>query len=556
MSSKAFQNSKKLNGIVSVLQFGAVGDGTTNDTAAVLAALQSGSVVDGGGLTYAVSGTLQPSSFKGLRNCTLKQTNQAGVLACVTLYIKDISNFIIENVVIDRGTNVYANSAYDSNLNGALNYVFGLKVEGSTGTYSTNFKLENVEVYGNGSGNGIGLWWCNQFNMYNCYVHDMNARRNPGAPGDQDDDFIQGIWLSNCENGSLDACRVSRIFTWNGSTYTNIAGRGFAFGNVRNCTIANCIASNIDQCWDYTGTGDGVDGNRFLSISNCFADLGASVGFKFANACHDIVVTGCTALRCGYYGFFVSGMKDATTSIPERVDFVGCQAINTGFATGRPSPSYRAGFYISREPEVDNYQPRAIRFLSCFVKDTQTPKTTQIGFWNSVFPIEYPQAGYDKNYANVAVNCYVDAGITPFNQISPNICQSRSSVSQSIPNATWTAIDWNDDAYDNTGLHNVSANNAFFYIKSPGWYRIEASVQFSANPTGGRLGKIQINGTDLDTSIMNNIPIAGQAVNAFTCATRFLNSGDSIRVFVYQNSGGTLGTVAGESICTVQRVEG
>ena len=34
-----------------MLQFGAVGDGTTNDTAAVLAALQSGFVVDGGGLT-------------------------------------------------------------------------------------------------------------------------------------------------------------------------------------------------------------------------------------------------------------------------------------------------------------------------------------------------------------------------------------------------------------------------------------------------------------------------------------------------------------------------
>lgn len=39
MSSKSFQNASKLNGIVSVLQFGAVCDGATDDTAAIQAAI-------------------------------------------------------------------------------------------------------------------------------------------------------------------------------------------------------------------------------------------------------------------------------------------------------------------------------------------------------------------------------------------------------------------------------------------------------------------------------------------------------------------------------------
>ena len=42
MSSKSFQNASKLNGIVSVLQFGAVGDGVTDDTSAIQAAINSG----------------------------------------------------------------------------------------------------------------------------------------------------------------------------------------------------------------------------------------------------------------------------------------------------------------------------------------------------------------------------------------------------------------------------------------------------------------------------------------------------------------------------------
>lgn len=44
MSSQSFKNADKLEGIVSVTQFGAVGDGVTDDTAAIQAAVTSGAV--------------------------------------------------------------------------------------------------------------------------------------------------------------------------------------------------------------------------------------------------------------------------------------------------------------------------------------------------------------------------------------------------------------------------------------------------------------------------------------------------------------------------------
>ena len=54
---------QKLQEIVSFKDFGAVGDGVTDDAAAVLAALNSGAkVVDGQGLTYRLSATITPTS--------------------------------------------------------------------------------------------------------------------------------------------------------------------------------------------------------------------------------------------------------------------------------------------------------------------------------------------------------------------------------------------------------------------------------------------------------------------------------------------------------------
>jgi len=54
----------------SILEFGAVGDGVTNDTTAVTAALASGFVIDGAGRTYLVNS--KPDSFRNIRNAEFK----------------------------------------------------------------------------------------------------------------------------------------------------------------------------------------------------------------------------------------------------------------------------------------------------------------------------------------------------------------------------------------------------------------------------------------------------------------------------------------------------
>ena len=86
----------RMTDFVSPLDFGAVGNGTTDDLAALKLALESGRPVDGGGRTYGINGSLQPISFKGLRNCTLKQLNTASGGANITLRITNIGDFFID----------------------------------------------------------------------------------------------------------------------------------------------------------------------------------------------------------------------------------------------------------------------------------------------------------------------------------------------------------------------------------------------------------------------------------------------------------------------------
>lgn len=104
MSSKSFQNASKLNGIVSVLQFGAVGDGVTDDTAAIQAALNSGN-----GIKYLPEGVYKVSSKLSMPagTCLVGEnpfasvilTNNASGDVVETAYSNEIKNLKIDSSV-------------------------------------------------------------------------------------------------------------------------------------------------------------------------------------------------------------------------------------------------------------------------------------------------------------------------------------------------------------------------------------------------------------------------------------------------------------------------
>lgn len=111
MSSKSFQNASKLNGIVSVFQFGAVGDGSADDTAAIQAAVTAaglfGTVQFPSG-TYkitstitvpAISGNVAAITFTSPGTATIRPAANLAAVFTVTG-----CQCVFENLNIDTGT--------------------------------------------------------------------------------------------------------------------------------------------------------------------------------------------------------------------------------------------------------------------------------------------------------------------------------------------------------------------------------------------------------------------------------------------------------------------
>lgn len=537
-----------LGDCVYLKDFGAVGNGVTNDIVAVKTALESGYIVDGGGLTYAISGTCTPTSIVGLRNANFIQIGNNTATNLQVLNISGLSNFFIDNVTINMGSNITTLFSDDGNS--------GLSVQGihsgvST-TYITNFRISNVTVTGNGCGTGIKIRHAKRFIVDGCVVRD----RVSGSTPDPTNDSQNGIQLVNCANFTLANSQVYNLQTRLSGVDTAKWTRGFLFAEIRDCSIVGCNATLADQGFDFSGgysAADAYTGNVRFTISGSTANDCLTYGFKFANVTRDGLVSSCIANNTGTIGFVFSPSAVAIAGFEkyntQNIDVVGCKVVNV-LGTGWSSANAQ-GFRVMSNGIYTDY-PRAIRFNSCSVIDTQTTPTTLIGFISDSTPITYPTTGYNTNIANVTFGCSVGVGVaTPYYSIGPYVCTTTGTTTQSIPNSTQTVINWDFDYTDPAGLHNIASNNSAIYVKAAGWYQIQAQVQFVYNATGYREISLLKNGSSLDRTTAIVAPITGTAAYASTSILTYLIPGDYIEVRAFQNSGGALDVRTNQSAFSV-----
>lgn len=543
MSLTKVTYSMIVGGTVCPVDFGAVGDGTTDDKTALLAAFATGKVVDGGGLTYAINGTCTPTAFVGLRNANFVQIANTAISNSNTLNVVGFSNFFIDNVSINMGSNV--TTLFSDDGNNAL-YVAG-------NAYNNpifNFSIRNVTVTGNGCGTGIHVRHAERFTISGCLVRDRIAGSSP----DPTNDSQNGIQIKNCSNFTLSDTNVYNLKTRLASVDSFKWTRGFLFAEIRDSTITGCNSTGVDQGFDFSGAYEAAFsfiGNRRWTIGNCTANACLTYGFKFANVTRDGLVTGCIANNIGTIGFIFSPSSVALTAGLEKyntqnIDVIGCKVVNV-LGTGW-SGSNAEGFRISSNATYADY-PRSIRLKSCSVIDTQDTPTTLFGYRSdSLIPL-YPTTGYNTSVANTTQNCTVDSNVaTPFYEyIGPNVCVVTGTTTQSLTTATWTPLAWDQNVTDPTRLHNTASSNASITIKTTGWYALQVQAQFATNATGIRGLRILKNGVAIDRTTSICTPNSTNVCSVVTAIWYFLESADVVGVQAYQDSGGALNLLVNES---------
>ena len=345
----------KLQESVSVLDFGAVGDGVTDDTAAIQAAINAASRIYFPEGNYKI--TDQSGGYGLLINASNKQLVGAGLEVANLVYTSSAinrpaikvtaSDVHFESLRIDGTANATNVAQTRANCDGIdfLNVSecsvrfcqivgghYGIYFDNDTGSYdnndhniaegnilrlfqSTGFVAHQAQyllVQGNDAkdckSDGFKISEGTQFSRIL-----GNTSRNNGRDGfDVYSGFIESVLDGNvAEDNQLQGYEIKGTF-------------GATDYVVRNSVFSNNVAAR-------NGVGGTYSGFSIISVRNCTFDGNVSVsntgsGFDF-NTVQGCTVTGCLATRNTQHGF------DLSVNV-SRTQFSGCQSVDNSWVNG------------------------------------------------------------------------------------------------------------------------------------------------------------------------------------------------------------------------------
>jgi hypothetical protein len=491
-------------------QFGAAGDGVVDDRMALVGALQSGRIVDGGGRRYAVAGSLQPASFIGLRNITIRQLDRS---ARNTLLIQRSHHWAMRDVAIDCNGQLGA---------GSLVVDAGLLIEGCS-----HFELAGVSVRNGAAISGIKIQNCADFRAQRLIARQFTHR----FPSEPRDDAMQGIYIAGCSRFHVsDSLATDFAPDWPGRrpVYRRWS-RGFTISQSSDGIFVDCHASLVDQGFDCTGSST----NRHIVFIGCRATDCTTVGFKSANGYLQIVYSDCISVRAGFFGFLF-GAPTEPDQRPRDVLVDDCEAVDTG-ADGLWTPSGEGGsrgaptgFRLMGGARIDETFPRNIRFRNARAVDRQARRTMRVGFASDVRAA--PAApGSANTIQNSRSEGHVEAAFSGFGQDGP---RPVWITSQRIAGSRWAAMPFAAPSQDIDVLFDDAGQ---LVVRRIGTYLVSAEVTFAEPAESSRSLRVLVTGAEILRQSW--ISYRRDAARLSISGHFSLGRGDTVRIEVYQEGG-------------------
>ena len=383
----------KLRDVVSVLDFGAVGDGSTDDTVALTAAINAstGNTLDGGGRTYKITNVISATSS----NVTIQNM----VIDCSSVPNQPGSP---DRIISFQGTQATATLLTANALQGA----YQLTVASTSGFAAEDYAwLSSSTMFESSQSVTLGqivkiksVDSATQVTVYNDVLYDFvtgasaslaklttknritisNVKfigANNYTQSVLDFDKCADVRVLDCTFEYCDyvACRVSRTVNFMASNctirYARAVGTsyGFAIGNgTYSAKIINCYAEDLRH---FVTVGDNEGVNLFVQVANNHVSGCQDAGIDAHAACDFMVIDGNTiegsafdsgqldgilvqALNCVISNNIIVGIRRhsifhqciANVGIGSSV-ISGNQIRNAGGATGTEN-----GIYVSCEP--------------------------------------------------------------------------------------------------------------------------------------------------------------------------------------------------------------